>query len=126
MIVGLATPMFDLNGNMTLPIDPVESKFLNLSQRISRSDTLAGGAVIKTRGYFETNRTIQVVTQLNKEDEDKLLYIFKNYPYLFFGAPDGYYMIVIENISKEENKITLRVLIKEKCCQLPLPNGRGL
>ena len=115
MIVGLATPMFDLNGNMMLPIDPAKSEFLNLSQRISRSDTLAGGAVIKTRGYFETNRTIQVVTQLNKEDEDKLLYIFKNYPYLFFSAPDGYYMVVIENMRKEENKTTLRILIKEKC-----------
>jgi len=115
MIVGLATPMFDLNGNMTLPIDPAKSEFLNLSQRISRSDTLAGGAVIKTRGYFETNRIIQVVTQLNKEDEDKLLYIFKNYPYLFFSAPDGYYMVAIENIRKEENKITLKILIKEKC-----------
>ena len=114
MIVGLAAPMFDLNGNMMLPIDPAESEFLNLSQRISRSDTLAGGAVIKTKGYFETNRTIQVVTQLNKEEENKLLYIFKNYPYLFFSAPDGYYMVVIENMRKEENKIILRILIKEK------------
>ena len=114
--IGLAAPIFDLQGNLLLSINLVDSQLINLLQRVSKSDTLAGGSVIRTKGYYETNRTIQVKVQLNKEDEDKLLYIFKNYPYLYFSSLDGFYLVVIESMEKEKEKdqIVLSIVIKEK------------
>ena len=113
MNVGIAAPLFDLDGSMLLPI-LADSQFMDLSQRVSVSNILSGGSVIKTRGYFDTNRAIKVSVNLDKENEDKLLYIFKNYPYLYFSTPDGFFLAVISGLVKTENTIALTVLIKEK------------
>ena len=113
MNIGIATPLFDLDGAMLLPA-LADSQLMDLSQRVSVSDILSGGSVIKTRGYYDTNRTVKVAVQLGEENEAKLLYLFKSYPYLHFSTSDGFFMVVISSLIKTENIINLTILIKEK------------
>lgn len=112
-MVGIAAPLFDINGAMALPI-LAESKMANLSQRVSVSDTLSGGSVVKTRGYYDTNRNLQVFVKPDKTDEDQLFYLFKLYPYLYLSTSDGFYLVVIGQMVKTEDTMELTITIKEK------------
>jgi len=60
MIVGLATPTFDLQGNILMQIDPAESELLDINQHVSRSDILSGGSVIKAWGFSDAAREIKL------------------------------------------------------------------
>ena len=114
MNVGLSTPLYDESGAMLMRLNRTDSKLSDLAQFASRSSTLNGGSVIRTQGFFETNREIVVVTELSEAGESSLLYLFKTYPYLYFSGQDGFFLVVIETLEKDGNKTSMKILLKEK------------
>ena len=113
--IGLSTKTYDNAGRVVL-FDLIEqsSKLRDYRRRLTRTATLDTGAYIDDRGYFDGDRTIDVVAYGSKATFDSLLYITQNYSSLWVFLPDGAYNGNIQRLTQDAGRIRLTLLIESE------------
>jgi hypothetical protein len=83
------------------------------ANRVSRTATLDGGAVIDTQGYSVGDRTIIIRASLIESIADKLWALFKSELYINISTNDGYFYGSIGEMEIDRGKLLMIILIKE-------------
>lgn len=83
------------------------------SNRVSRTATLDGGAILDAQGYSAGDRTIVIRGSLNQTLADKLWEHFKSELYSQISCNDGYFYGSISDIEIDGGEVNLTFLVKE-------------
>jgi hypothetical protein len=83
------------------------------ANRVSRTATLDGGAVLDTQGYSIGDRNLTIRALLTRADSDKIWALFKSELYINISTNDGYFYGSIENMEIDRGELSMTILIKE-------------
>ena len=113
--IALSTKTFDFNGNVFMPfVNETGSRFQDYRRRLTRTATLDTGAFIDDRGYFDGDRTIDILLNGSKSFFDSLLYLTQNYSSMWIYLPDGVFNGNIQRLVQDGGTIQLSILLQSK------------
>lgn len=111
-IISITAPVMDEDGSIIIK-PTYQSKYKDLSPRASRSMALDGTAVVTSNGAYEIDRSINIRSQLDKAQSDKIWYLVLNYPYLQLAIDGHVFYGAVEKISIDNGNLNLDFLIQE-------------
>jgi hypothetical protein len=81
--------------------------------RVSKTPTLDGGAVLDSQGYSIGDRNLVIRAALPETIASKLWALFKSELYINISTNDGYFFGSIERMEIDRGKLNMTILIKE-------------
>ena len=112
-IIGLSAQTEDASGAVI--IEPsFETNIRNAEKRISRIKTLDGGCIVTDNGHVDCDRTFDISTLSSSESWTVLWHLYVDALWIIVATDEGCFKAAIQNIQDTDNKIKIRVLIKEK------------
>jgi hypothetical protein len=109
----ISTKIFDHAGSLLLfGLDENTSDLHNYNRRLTRTATLDTGVFIDDRGYFDGDRSIEMVLTGTDALFNSLLYLIQNYSSVLIMLPDGAYNGNISKLRKTSGKIRVSFLIE--------------
>lgn len=93
-MIGLSTPIYDLDGARYFKRGQLDLRYLNESQRwtrrATRVPTLDGGAAVYDTGYAPADRTMTIrVPGASQDIIDYLSYLARNYPLIIISTRES-------------------------------------
>ena len=84
------------------------------SRRVTRTKTLDGACAIFDGGFSHSDRTWQVVAWADETTWEKLFALMSLYSLVNVATGEGFFTACIEAAAREEDKVRMTILIKEK------------
>lgn len=115
MMISLSTPLYDLQGMLTL--SALDREWLGeTSRRVSRSATLDGGVAVEDRGYADGDRNIDLdCPNAIRAEYERAAYLQRTYPRLSLSTPGGVFTVAIERLTVSDGStLTLTLMIIER------------
>ena len=81
--------------------------------RVSRSATLDGGAHIEHLGYSDSDRTLEIYSQLTESEKNAIWDFYKSETMINISCSDGFFYGAIDSLKVDNGKMKLILLIKE-------------
>ena len=91
-----------------------ESSFKSLRARVNRTATLDGGVVIVSQGTSDGDRTFDVRTRIDAEQETALWDLFTTQSLIHISTDIGFFIGMIESLRTDNGDLVLKLLVKEK------------
>lgn len=104
----------EATGDHVVIYENLDSDLSTMTARVTRSQTLDGGAVITHSGVSHGDRTLRIRAKLDEADAATLTAIHEDETLLYLSAPDGFFSGAIESLKIDGGDLTLSFLIKEK------------
>ena len=112
--IALAAPTFDPFGSILLEVE-LTSDLVSVGRRLSRTQTLDGGASIVDGGFSDADRTLTVqILELSADDEAVLRRLWQLYPLLTVCTREAVFLAAPERFDYSGGTATLRLLVKQK------------
>jgi hypothetical protein len=113
VIVGLSSPTFDLNGNVS--INALGSSDVDtIDRRVNRVKTLDGGVVVNDGGFSHGDRTVRIAWKVtNAAQFSALQYLVQTYSQLRLSLRDGVYLCAPYSLSQTEGEGQLELWLIE-------------
>ena len=117
IMIGIATPTYDLNGVLVL-LDFIvsASNFRDLSRRSTRTATLDGSAVLNDLGFSDSDRTITLAIKPTEDEESVLKNVVKFYSSVKLYIESDVFLANPQKLTYNRNGnvvLTLNIISKE-------------
>lgn len=105
---------FDPSG--VLEINPdLGSDISNMTRRVGSIATLDGGRAFEDRGFTDADRELNLAEPgATKATLDRASYFIRLYAVVRMYAPDGVYLVTIQQVNYQSGALVMRVLIRSK------------
>ena len=111
-MIGLSTMTFDLNGALLLNFDEMRSDISSITRRITRQQTLDGGAYFSDSGHSSSDNTLTVLLpEADEALDNKIRHLVENYSLLFITTRDGAFTGGITKYNTRNGSCILTILI---------------
>ena len=114
-MITISAPSYALTGTVVLQEELNNSDLRTVTRRVSRSQTLDGGAVIDDAGFSDGDRTIVFsIRQCTEIQYTTLEQFVELYERLLLATVDGVFYGSIEQMSVRGGKVQIRFLAESK------------
>jgi hypothetical protein len=110
-MIGLGTPLFDLDGHMVLMELP-NTDLGEARRRVNRQKTLDGGVVVNDSGYATGDRTINIRWRIRSLEQYRAVErLVKLYPRLTAATSEGCFTVAPDRLKRTRTDGDLTLLV---------------
>lgn len=112
-MIAISVATADEAGAIVLRMTPA-SKLISGARRVERTKTLDGGCSIYDGGFSHSDRSWSIEARVSDTAWDALWAIMTVYALVNIATAEGYFTGCLESAVREEDRVILSILIKEK------------
>ena len=114
-MIGIATLIFDIQGDIVInnykPLQGLRSLF----RRVSRTATMDGAVQVEDNGLAQGDRNLNIVVDHPTEAQaNRLQYLTENYSDLRISTKEGVFVGVIASFREAPAKLYVSIMVKER------------
>jgi hypothetical protein len=114
-MIGIATLIFDVQGDIVFHNYKRQQGLRSLSRRLSRTATMDAEVQIEDNGLAQGDRNLNIVIESpTKAQADRLQYLIENYSDLRISTAEGVFLGVISTFRETAGKLYISIMIKER------------